>query len=58
MSLAREQVAWTKGIMVLPPGVKEMLRLMLGLLDRLAAVELTLVAQPQSDVRGSAILFQ
>ncbi|KAK9794323.1 hypothetical protein WJX73_008166 [Symbiochloris irregularis] len=58
MSLAREQVGWNKGIMVLPPGVKEMLRLTLGMLDRLAAVELTMVTVPQSDVKGSAILFQ
>lgn len=58
MSLAREQVGWTKGLLVLPPGVKEMLRLMLGMLDRLAAVELTLSTQPQSEVKGSAILFQ
>ena len=46
ISLEKESVAWSKGIMVMPPGVHAMLAAELGLLDRLAALELTVLQQP------------
>lgn len=58
--LVKETVAWNKGIMVLPPGVREMLRVLNGLLVRLAAVELTVTQQPPGHEReqGAYALYQ
>ena len=46
MMLEKDTVAWRKGLMVLPPGVSQMLHVSLGLLDRLAAMELTVTQPP------------
>ena len=46
MSLEKETVAWSKGLRVLPPGVRPMLHALLGLLDRLSALELTVLQPP------------
>ena len=44
--LEKETVMWSKGLMVLPSGVVEMLRVLLGMLDRLSALELSVLQQP------------
>ena len=46
MMLEKETVAWSKGLMAMPPGVHAMLGVMLSLLDRLAALELTVLHHP------------
>ena len=59
MSLEKETVMWSRGLMVLPPGVKQMLHALLGLLDRLSALELTVLLQRlrSCDMR-SYVLYQ
>jgi uncharacterized membrane protein YgcG len=42
LSLARDAVQWRRGVLVVPPAVPLVLRSMLSLLDRLAALEITL----------------
>ncbi|KAK9815502.1 hypothetical protein WJX72_004760 [[Myrmecia] bisecta] len=57
-SLAREAVLWKHGILAMPKIVHDMLRCMLVLLDRLAAVELMLQQKPIVSGRYSAAPFK
>ncbi|KAK9815248.1 hypothetical protein WJX72_000626 [[Myrmecia] bisecta] len=57
-SLAREAVLWKHGILAMPKTVHDMLRCMLVLLDRLAALELMLQQKPIVSGRYSAAPYQ
>ena len=58
MMLERETVAWSKGMMVLPPAIGQILQAELVLLSRLTAMELTVLQQPLTADAGSDMFFR